>query len=308
MSAAREDVGFDVAGDRIAAWLYRPANGAGDGGAGAACVVMAHGFANVRSACLPEYAERFAAEGLAVLVFDYRHFGDSEGEPRQLLDIGRQHADWRAAIAFARACEGVDPDRIGLWGTSFSGGHVIQLAAQDERIAAVVAQSPFTDGLAQMRKVSPRVTAAFTAAAVRDVWGQVRGRAPHMVPVVGPPGSVAALTSPGCEDCYREMLPPGAAWRNEVAARLSLRLGSYRPGRLAPKVRCPLLVCVMEHDQLTPVEPAVRVAHAAPKGELRRYPGDHFDLYFGETFERVAGDEAEFLARHLVGAEAPLAS
>ena len=304
MSATRADVGFDVSGDRIAAWLYRPA----DAGASVPCVVMAHGFANVRTACLPEFAERFAAEGLAVLVFDYRHFGDSEGEPRQLLDIGRQHADWRAAIAFARAQDWIDADRIGLWGTSFSGGHVIHLAAHDQRIAAVVAQSPFTDGLAQMRKVSPRVTAAFTSAALRDVWSQVRGRPPYTLPVVGPPGSVAALTSPGCEDCYREMLPPGSAWRNEVAARLALRLGSYRPGRLAAKVRCPLLVCVMEQDALTPVEPAVRAAEAAPRGELRRYPGDHFDVYFGETFERVARDQAAFFTRHLVRAEAPVAS
>ena len=82
---------------------------------------MAHGFSGVRDQRLDAYAERFAAAGLACLVFDYRHFGDSGGQPRQLLDIGRQLDDWRAAIAFARSLEEVDGDRIGLWGTSFSG-------------------------------------------------------------------------------------------------------------------------------------------------------------------------------------------
>src|ERR1035441_8186503 len=113
---------------------------------------MAHGWTGVREQRLDAYAERFAAAGLAALVFDYRHFGASGGEPRQLLDIGRQLADWRAAIAYVRGLEGIDPERIALWGSSFSGGHVIELAARDHRIAAVVAQMPFVDGAAKDRK------------------------------------------------------------------------------------------------------------------------------------------------------------
>ena len=107
---------------------------------------MAHGFSGVREQRLDAYAERFAQAGMAVLVFDYRHFGASEGEPRQLLSIARQLEDWRAAVAHARSLEGIDTKRIALWGSSFSGGHVIATAAKDPDVAAVVSQAPYTDG------------------------------------------------------------------------------------------------------------------------------------------------------------------
>src|SRR3954447_9811523 len=120
----REDVTFPSAGERCAAYLYRPEGAAGD----VPCVVMAHGFSATRDDGLPAYAEAFAAAGIAALVFDYRHFGASTGTPRQLLDVGKQHEDYRAAIAYARAMGGIDPQRIALWGSSFSGGHVIAIA------------------------------------------------------------------------------------------------------------------------------------------------------------------------------------
>src|SRR3954468_15586392 len=115
----REDVTFR----EVAAWLYRP-------GGASACVVMGHGLTAVRDQRLPAYAERFAAAGLGVLLFDYRHFGASGGEPRQLLDIGRQLADWRAAVAYARG----QFERVALFGSSFSGGHVLAIGATDSAI------------------------------------------------------------------------------------------------------------------------------------------------------------------------------
>jgi dienelactone hydrolase len=113
----RRDVTFDSGGERCAAWLYTP-----DTPGPHPIVVMAHGFGAVRAARLWAFAERFAAAGLAALVFDYRYFGDSGGEPRQLLDVSRQLDDWRAAIAFARSLDGVDPERVAAWGSSFGGG------------------------------------------------------------------------------------------------------------------------------------------------------------------------------------------
>ena len=114
---------------------------------------MAHGFSGVREQRLDAYAERFAAAGLAVLVFDYRHFGASQGEPRQLLSIAPPaRADWRAAVAHARYLLEVDPKRVAVWGTSFSGGHVVAVAAADPAIAAVVSQAPFTDGLSAIAR------------------------------------------------------------------------------------------------------------------------------------------------------------
>src|SRR4051812_11742611 len=249
----REDLTFRSGEETCAAWLYRP-----DGAAGAVpCVVMAHGFTATRGDRLPAYAERFAAAGLAVLLFDYRHFGDSTGMPRQLLDIGRQQADYHAAVAFARTLEGIDAQRIGLFGTSFSGGHVVAVAAQDPSIAAVVSQCPFADGLAALRLVPPRVALRATALGLADQAaaladrapaprdGPARGAAgaPRAMPAFVPPGSFAVMTAPDAQPGFEAIVPPGSPWRNEVAARVMLRVATYRPVRSAASVICPLLVC-----------------------------------------------------------------
>jgi len=156
--AQREDVRFTSGEDRISAWLYRPT-----GSGPAPLLVMAHGLGAVRTMRLDTYAERFSAAGYACLVFDYRNFGDSEGQPRQLLDIGMQLADWAAAVDYARTLPGIDHSRIGLWGTSFGGGHVIATAARLPGIATAVAQCPFTDGVASLRAINPVTVARITA-------------------------------------------------------------------------------------------------------------------------------------------------
>src|SRR5690606_7112165 len=132
-----------VDGSLVRAWWYRPGRSGPH-----PTVVMAHGFAGVKAAGLDAYASRFAAAGFAVVAFDYRSFGDSEGRPRQIIDIGRQLEDWEAVIEWARTHPEVDPARLALWGTSFSGGHVLVLAARHPEIAATIAQVPFVDGIA----------------------------------------------------------------------------------------------------------------------------------------------------------------
>jgi fermentation-respiration switch protein FrsA (DUF1100 family) len=298
----REEVIFESHGVSCAARLYRPA--VGDE---VPCVVLAHGFAGTREARLDAYAERFAQAGMAALAFDYRNFGASGGQPRQLLDIDLQLEDWKAAVAFARSLKGVDPERVALWGTSFSGGHVIQTAAQDPRVAAVIAQCPFVDGLATLRAAGVANALRLTQAGLRDVLAQRLGRRPHMLAVVGPPGSVAVMTSPDAEPGYLAIVPPGASWRNEVAARIALRVGLYRPGRLIGSVRAPLMVCVCEDDAVTPVQPVLRVARANPRAEVRHYPGGHFDIYVGEAFEMAVADQARFLSRSLLPAPVKVA-
>lgn len=285
----RIDTTFVSGGVRCAAYAYRPAS-APEGKAGVPCVVMAHGFSATRDDGLPAFAERFAAAGLAVVLFDYRCFGASEGEPRQLLDIGQQLDDYAAAIAFARSLDGVDPERIALWGSSFSGGHVLEAARRDGRIAAVVAQCPFTDGFATLRTVPLATVVELTGHAVADLAGSLAGRPPRMVPAVGPPGSVALMTSPDAEPGFQAILAEGSRWRNAVAARIGLRVGAYRPGRAAAHLTCPVLVCVCERDVVTPPEPAERAAAAAPRGEVRHYPIGHFDIYTGEPFEQAVAD------------------
>lgn len=129
---------------------------------------MAHGLGAVKEMRLDAYAERFTEQGYRVLVFDYRHFGESEGSPRELIDIERQLDDWAAALHYVRALPTVDKRSIVLWGTSFSGGHVIEVARRDPEVAAVISQCPFTDGLASARTLRPVSLLEVSVLAVRD--------------------------------------------------------------------------------------------------------------------------------------------
>lgn len=291
---SRTDAAFDSAGWSCAAWVYEP-----EAAGPVPCVVLAHGWSGVREQRLDAFAERFAAEGWAAVVFDYRHFGSSQGQPRQLLDIGRQLEDWTAAVAFARALPFVDPDRVALWGSSFSGGHVQEIAARDRRVAAVVAQVPFADGLRNLPSLGPVLALRMTAAGLRDQVGALLGAPPRMIASVGPPGSLAVMTSPDAEPGFRAIDPPGSNWRNEAAARVALRVAGYRPGRRAGAIEAPILYAIAEEDAITPAAFAEAAARRAPRAEVLRYPVGHFDLYDGSGFERAVTDQVAFLRRHL---------
>jgi uncharacterized protein len=287
-----EDVRIPSGGEQLAAYLYRPGTTDSD----APCVVMAHGFSATRDDGLPAYAKVFRDAGFAVVLFDYRHFGASTGEPRQLLDIGRQHDDYRAVIAWARQLDGIDPDRIVLWGSSFSGGHVLAVAAHDPRIAAVISQAPFTDAIPALMHVPLKNAVRLTVAGLRDQLRGWRGRAPLLAPAVGEPGTLAAMTEPDAKPGFEAIVAPESLWRNEFAARLMLRFPFYRPGLKTAHLTMPLLVCVCENDTTTPPGSTIKAAHRAPRGELRRYPYGHFDIH---SDPRVKADQVEFLRRVL---------
>lgn len=287
---------FISSGTTCAAWHY-PSGAARPG----PVIVMAHGLGGVKEMRLDAYAEKFLAQGYSCLVFDYRHFGASEGQPRQLLDIDLQLEDWNAAIAYARTLEGVDPERVVLWGTSFGGGHVILAAARDPRIAAVIAQCPFTDGLASLLAVNPLTAAKLTACAVRDKVARRAGGAPVMVATAGAPGSLALMTAPDAERGYLGLLPDGAAFENQVTASIGFDIGLHFPGRAAAKVTCPIFFAICETDSVAPAAATQRHARTAPRGEIRLYPDGHFDIYVGEAFEKVVADQIAFLGHHVPG-------
>ena len=291
----RSDVVFTSQGTRCAAWLYLP-----DGEKPHPCVILAHGLGATRDMRLDAYAERFAQAGLAAFVFDYRHFGDSDGEPRQLLDIGRELADWSAALAYVRTLPQIDATQIALWGTSFSGGHVIEIAARDQHVQAVIAQIPFTDGLTTILPQGVVRSLRLTFAGLRDTFRQLFQRPPYYVQTIGKPGSLAPLATPGAFEGYQAILPPDYHKPNYIAARILLKIVSYRPIQAAPRVQCPLLICLCDRDLITSPQAALQTAQSAPHSEVRHYDGDHFDIYTEPLFEAAIHDQIEFLTRNLL--------
>lgn len=287
MTMERKDLEFSSDGDRCAAWLY-PASGSHGP---APIVVMAHGLSGTRRDGLGPFAERFAAAGIAALVFDHRGFGDSGGEP-DLFHPARQLDDWRAALTCARSLPGIDPERVATFGSSMGGGNALAAAAGDARVAAAVSQVPFLDMWSQAHRSSLAVTAQM-------LWRAARKK--HL-PAIGKPGEAAFINAPGGEAGWRHVVTIGedSRWRNRVSARWLLGT-PFRPGRHAAGLHCPWLLCVGEADRVARPGPAIAAARRGPHGELRTYPGvDHFDIYDGPEFEAVVADEGEFLRRHLL--------
>jgi NADP-dependent 3-hydroxy acid dehydrogenase YdfG/pimeloyl-ACP methyl ester carboxylesterase len=288
----RSEITFTSDSTRCAGWFYRA-----DVDRPAPCIVMAHGLAGVKEMRLDAYAERFAAQGYHVLVFDYRHFGASDGSPRQLLDIGKQHADWTAAVRCARSRPEVEPSRIVLWGSSLSGGHVMALA-ESLGVAAVIAQIPHADGFASVRALGPTQVMKLTGHGLYDAARAAMGLSPHYVNASGEPGSPAVMTAPEARG-YRHLIPAGQDFDERVAARFALAVGLYSPGRKARNLEVPVLVQVATKDQTTPSAAAVKAARQAPLGVLKTYDIGHFEPYVDPAFNAIVGDQIEFLHQAL---------
>jgi len=297
-SRSRRDVSFEVRGTSVSAWLFLPE----DLSAPVPCIIMGHGFGGTKDMGLEPYALRFQQAGFAVLVFDYRHSGDSDGEPRQLVWIPYQLQDYSAAIAYARGLEEIDAARIALWGTSASGGHVIVVAARDKDVACVVAQCPGLDGraaaLESYRKVGIRNGLRIIMHGQRDLVRSWLGLSPHKIPIVGRPGSIACLPVQDAYEGYGRIAQ--GDFVNEVCARITIRGDKYRPVTKARKVRCPVLIQICEHDNLAPISAAEETARRlGGLAEVKRYPIGHFDIYVGDGFARSVSDQLDFFRRHL---------
>ncbi len=266
-------------------------------------IVMAHGFGSPRALRLYAYAEQFVAAGYAAVVFDYRGFGDSDGEPRQLLDISMQHADWKAALAFARALPGIDADKIVAWGTSFGGGHVLTVAGRGEPLAAVIAQVPHVSGPAAMRATGLASSLRIAPYAIRDQVNALLKRDPVYVPLVGRPGDLGIMTTPdalpGLEQLIVDSDLAPDAYRQDVAARIGLKIGLYSPERVVSKITCPTLIQIARNDAITPCAVAQRAARRIPHATVRIYDCSHFDPYVEPAFTGIITDQLAFLRENV---------
>jgi uncharacterized protein len=295
----RNDVEFDAAGTILRGWLFEPE--AVDTKLPA--VVMAHGFSALKEMDLDRYAEAFAAAGLAVLVYDNRNLGASDGQPRWEIDPVAQMRDYSHAITYARTRAEIDPERIGVWGTSYTGGLVLIAAALDKRIKCVVSQVPFISGYETMLQVMPiEARTQFYEMIYRERDEIAAGLPPTTVQVCTD-DPAKPLTAPGRrthEYFHSHVRNKNLDWQNKVTLRsLELRLEyevSPYIGRISPT---PLLMIVADNDTITPTDISLRAFEQAlePK-KLVLIRGDHYDPYL-DKFNQSCESARDWFVRYL---------
>jgi uncharacterized protein len=266
-------------------------------------IVMAHGYSAVKEMYLDRFAERFAEAGLASVVFDNRNFGASHGEPRQEIDPWQQIRDYRDAITFAETLSETDSGRIGIWGSSYSGSHVLVVGATDRRVKCVVSQAPMISGHDNVRRlVRADHIAGFQRMFEGDRRSRYAGNSPAMVPVVTEdPAGPAALASPDSWTWFTETGRTRApSWQNEVTLRSVEMLSEYEPGAYIGFISpTPLLLIVALGDHLTVADAALAAYERAlePK-QLVALQGGHFDVY-GAAFDASSEAAAKWFVQHL---------
>jgi uncharacterized protein len=266
-------------------------------------IVMAHGFSLVKEAYLPKYAEVFTKAGLAVFVFDYRFFGESEGTPRQHLIPAEQIKDYRNAITFVSQHPRIDAARIGIWGTSYSGGHVLHTAAVDRRVKAVVAQVPTINGWrGASRKMGPEKMAAFLSLLEEYRTARYHGAELRYINVVSDKGELAAQPSAESFNWFTAMSAIAPTWENRITLESMESYLEYNPAGLIDIISpTPLLIIAAEGDAVTPADLA-RDAFDNKAREPKQWlqvPGGHFDVYDGPSFEQASQAAAQWFTKHL---------
>lgn len=296
----RKDIGFKTEdGITLRGWHYLPEQRSGR----VPVIVMAHGYSAVKEMYLDKFAEAFAAAGLSALVFDNRNFGASEGKPRQEIDPWQQVRDYRDAITFAEALEETDADRIGIWGSSYSGGHVLVVGAIDRRVRCVASQVPLISGHRNARRL---IRADFWAGLHGmfddDRRNRYAGKPPAMIPVVAEsPTAPSALPTADSWKWFTETGRSRApSWRNEVTLRSVELFTEYEPGAYVRFISpTPLLLVVALGDHLTVADEALAAYEQAlePK-RLVALKGGHFDAYVAD-FDNAAGAARDWFVQHL---------
>lgn len=295
---SRNRVSFLSASTTCAGYLYTPIDGTDN----APCLLMVNGFSGTMDHHLPRYAERFANAGFFVMIFDYRFFGESDGQPRQLLSVRKQREDVRHAISFLRAHKQIDASRIVLWGTSLGGGRVIDAAAHDSKIAAVIAQVPGIDMVARNARATIHMPASMLrkvlAAAVIDGVKGALGLRPHYIKIFSDRGETAVFTDPKLKHRFDALMHSSKTWKNWFTPRFYLSPPRYKKGTIE-KVSMPLLLCVADKDVYANPLFQEWIGKQAPKGEVRHYDAEHFDIYHDKVFGQVVEDQIAFVRRHV---------
>lgn len=299
-----ENIEFNAEGTILRGWLYKPQNKIKS-----SCIIMTHGYNCIKEFYLDKWAEVFAKSGHAVVVYDNRNFGDSDGDVRQEIDPWQQVRDYRHAITFAQTLEFVDPDKIGIWGTSLSGGHVLVVAAIDKRVKCVVSQVPTISGWnGMLRRIAPGEQQSLRKKFDADRLNRFLGKAPQMLPMVSNPDS-NILMSHSSTDAWefftgKHALPEDQYrfknWKNEITLRTIEMYSEYEPGsyitRIAPT---PLLMLVAENDVVAVTDEALKAFNNACEiKKLHIFSGGHFSAYV-EQFENLSTLAEKWFTQYL---------
>lgn len=285
-------VSFKAEGLNCRGRLYLP-----DGIKNAPVIIMAHGLGAEMSFGIPAYAEKFAANGFAVLTFDYRCFGESEGVPEHYISIKGQLKDWESSIEFVKNLKEIDKNKICIWGFSYSGGHVLITAAKNSNVKAFISHVPFMDSVEFLKKYGFSNIVKADIAGIRDILNSVRGKSPYNIAIVGREDEFAVLNTPESYEGYLSMIPENSEWKNRLPARFVFNGIWYRPKKYIPGIKCRGMVIFAEFDSFTDAALIEKSFKSKKNIELLEFPCGHFMLFEGEYFRKAVRAEIKFLKR-----------
>ena len=293
----RTDIEFNAEGTTLRGWLYLP-----EGSQPFPTVVMANGFALVKEQGLDKFAEAFTNAGFACIAYDNRNLGASDGQPRQDIDPWMQMRDYRQAIVYAQSLREIDSERIGIWGTSYSGAHVLMTAAVDRRVKCVVAQVPGISGFTAARRLmSPQQFNELQQQLDKDRIQRQKGEPPATIPFVSPDASKpSAFPEPRSYEYYTMFGDRASNWRNEITLRslewwLEHDITQYMK-RISPT---PLLMILAAQDQISPTDLQLEAYNKANESKkVVVIPGDHYGAYL-ENFDRFSSEAIAWYKQHL---------
>jgi uncharacterized protein len=271
------------------------------------CVVMAHGFSGTIDWILPDFAIKFTENGFAVLTFDYRNFGISDGSPRQLIKRKLQLEDLKNAVKFARQHRSIDPSRIILWGTSLGGSHVTIIAAEDKQIFGVIANAPAIDVFKgknvsnniRIQKLNKLYVLSITLVLIlKALYDQIRGIlgfSPYYIKVYGKPGK-AIFTDPSLKNNFENLEGKSKKWKNKITPRFLFDVPRYSEA-VFKNINCPVLFTLAKYDLEVSSEFIKEKSLNIKQVTIIEYPVAHFDLYHGEPLKKVLEDQTNFLIK-----------
>lgn len=293
----RSDISFKTSdGTTLRGWHYTPAK------TPAPVVVMAHGFSALKEHNLGDFASAFASAGFVVVVFDHRNFGESDTDGTGIqyeIVPALQMSDYSDVITFATSLKDVDPTKVAIWGSSLSGGLVLQVAAQDRRVKAVISQVPLASGGEISRRFSPpNKQVLFTSIYAKDRLNRQNGKKPIYISIISKDGSSGALPTPDAWRYFGEN-EKAPRWKNTITLKSMENLRAFEPGLYIGHISpTPLLMVVADGDMVTPADLALDAyARAKEPKQLHIIPGGHFDGYQGQHFAENLRVQIDFLTK-----------